>query len=219
MAGVREVKSATYFRSSIGGYFFDVVFRENYVFTNEITQHPVQSGAAINDHVYRKPTEITFDVAVSDCLGSVVKGQFDKLSSRSATALAIFFQLWSAALPLQINASVGGATVSYKDMVIKTLSITRDKTTMNALRMTIMLQQVIRVNATTVALTETSTVTDTTPPAASSDPHTTGATTGGRVAATTVQSSTPYAPTSVATYFEGLVDFWTTGKGAWWAGK
>lgn len=175
-----------YLRSSIGGYFFDVVFRENYLFTNEITQHPVQSGAAISDHVYHQPMSITFDVGVSDCLGSVVKGQFDKLGSRSATAFAIFQKLWLSGVPLKVNTSINGVLLSFSDTVIKTINVTRDKTTHTVLRMTITLQQVIKATATTVGIQSQNQVANSVPdnfigPMLPEDHQVVGQTNGGTV--------------------------------------
>jgi hypothetical protein len=159
--------SYAFLKSDIGGYFFDVIFREEHNYTNEITQNPVQSGAAVNDHVYQQPVTLNFDVGVSDCLGSIVEGQFDGFESRGATALAIFQLLWRMALPLVVNEMFNGTVIQYTDMVVKTLRVVRDRSTHTALKMTIGLQQVIKSVATTVAIS---------PTGESSDPQTTGET-------------------------------------------
>jgi hypothetical protein len=175
------VAAKAYMRSSIGGYVFDAVFHENYKHENAITKNPVQSGAAVTDHVFRQPTEISFDVGVSDCMNSVIPGQFEKLPSRAATAYMIFFGLWQTALPLDIVSNIDGVSVKYSDMVIKTITRINDRTTHAATRMTINLQQVIRSTAKTVGLSAVQSSGN----ANSADPQTTNRTNDGKASADT----------------------------------
>jgi hypothetical protein len=139
--------SLVYLKSSIGGYFFDAIFSEDYVFETVITQHPVQSGANVNDHLYQQPATITFDVGVSNCLGSIVKGQFDGLKVRTASAFAIFQMLQKIAPQIEVDAVIDGVIFPFFPMVIKSLKIRRDKSTQNALRMTVVMQQIILADA------------------------------------------------------------------------
>jgi len=141
-----------YIKSTIGGYMFDVIFKENYQFDNQITQNPVQSGASINDHVYQQPIVITFDVGTSDCLASTVSGQFSTLNSRSASAFQVLHSLWQNATVLQIDSCVSGAVFSWKNMIIRSLSITRDKTTHHAIKATVTMQQIIVTDAVDVGI-------------------------------------------------------------------
>jgi hypothetical protein len=185
-----DVAGKVLLRSSVGGYFFDAVFHEDYVHTNEITRHPVLSGAAVSDHVYHQPVEISFDVGMSDCMQSFVAGQFDKLPSRAATAFAIFYGLYLTALPLQVNANIDGYIISYKDMVIKSISRINDRTTHTGTRMTIKLQQVIRTTATTIGLSVVTSSTGS--DGKSSDPQVTDQTVGGKVSPFTSDTVTEF---------------------------
>jgi hypothetical protein len=142
-----------YLKSLIGGYFFDVIFSEDYVFETVVTQHPVQSGANVNDHVYQQPATITFDVGVSNCLGSIVKGQFDGLKVRTASAFAIFQMLQKTAPQIEVDAVINGVIFPFFPMVIKSLKIRRDKSTQNALRMTVVMQQIILTDAVSQEIT------------------------------------------------------------------
>jgi len=142
----------TYFKTSIGGYFFDVTFNENYTFENQITPHPVQSGANINDHVYQQPVQISFDIGMSDCLKSYKTGQFTGASSRSAAAFQILYKLWKNATPLEIDSNINGSVIKYYNMLVKNIAVTKDKTTHNAIKATVSLQQIIVTNAVSVSV-------------------------------------------------------------------
>jgi hypothetical protein len=95
-------------KSTMGGYMFDVIFKESYQFENTITQNPVQSGASINDHVYSQPVGISFDVGMSDCLTSGIDGQFTTQPSRSASAFQILYNLWKSATVMTVSTYLNG---------------------------------------------------------------------------------------------------------------
>lgn len=141
-------------------YFLDVTFRETHSFTNQITQNPVQTGAAINDHVYQQPCTFTWDVGVSDCLGAAGKGE-----STSVSAFAVLESLWRTADALTVTTEF----CQYTSMIIKSFVVNRDKTSMYALRATVTFQQVIVTNAVTISVSQKTTA----------DPQATGQTNSG----------------------------------------
>ena len=155
-----SIKSPTY-----GTYIFDVTFKESHSFTNAITQNPVQSGANVSDHVYQQPILFTWDVGVSDCLASVIRGQFSSASKRSVSAFQVLQELWKTAEALTVTT----AFATYDNMVIKSFVAIRDKTTMTAMRATVVLQQIIVTNATSISVSAKTT----------SFPQTTGETNSG----------------------------------------
>lgn len=53
----------------LGGITFDVTVEESHEDTLEITEHPVEQGAAINDHAFIKPPTVTIRAGASDCSG------------------------------------------------------------------------------------------------------------------------------------------------------
>lgn len=168
--------SLAYFKTSIGGYFFDVTFSENHDFENTITQFPVQSGASINDNAYNNPVTLTLVIGVSDVLSNVQPGQFSSNPSRSISAFNVLQNLWQTKQQMDIYTSL----CSYPNMIIKSLNITKDKTTMNALKATVILQQILVTNATVTQLAAVSgnpQVTDST----SSSAHTTPPTSLGEL--------------------------------------
>jgi hypothetical protein len=142
----------TYLKSTIGGYMFDVNFKENYKFENQITQNPVQSGASVSDHVFNQPVTMSFEVGVSDCLASVVSGQFSTLASRSASAFQILYDLWNKKTVLEVDNYMNGSVFKFSNMLIKSITVTRDKSTHHAIKATIDLQQIIVTNAVSVSV-------------------------------------------------------------------
>lgn len=51
----------------LGGLTFDVVVEESHEDSLQITEHPVEQGAAVNDHAYLKPPTLTIRAGSSDC--------------------------------------------------------------------------------------------------------------------------------------------------------
>lgn len=142
-------------------YFFDVTLRETHSFTNQITQNPVQTGAAINDHVYQQPYTFTWDVGVSDCM-STMKGAS---ASSSASAFNVLEVMWQTADILTITTEF----FTYKNMLIQSFVVTRDKTSMLAMRATVTFQEVIITDAVSISVSQKKTA----------DPNATGQTNGG----------------------------------------
>jgi hypothetical protein len=46
-------------RRSLGGLYPDVVVEESHDDALEITEHPVEQGASISDHAFKKPQTVT----------------------------------------------------------------------------------------------------------------------------------------------------------------
>jgi hypothetical protein len=127
---------------SIGGLVMDVTIEENHTDELEITEHPVEQGAAVTDHAYLKPASVTIKAGVSDS-GAVSRG--DKASVVMYEALR---KLQASREPFDI---VTGKRV-YHNMLIKSLSVPDDSTTANALIFTAELQQVILVSVKAVTI-------------------------------------------------------------------
>ena len=174
-------------KSSTSGitYFFDVTFRETHSFTNQITQNPVQTGAAINDHVYQQPYTFTWDVGVSDCLGAI-KGSS---SSSSASAFNVLETMWQKSDALTITTEF----FTYQNMVIKSFIVTRDKNSMYAMRATVTFQQIIVTDAVAIRVSQKTT----------SAPQTTKQTNAGVKATSTIDYKTSAYLTGAGGYGVG----------------
>ena len=83
------LEAMLYCKTNIAGYFFDGFMDIDVASELEVTENPVETGTAIADHSYVKPTEVTMQVIMSDVHQSLVPGQFTGGWSRSVTAYKI----------------------------------------------------------------------------------------------------------------------------------
>lgn len=128
---------------SIGGILMDVTVEESHTDELEITEHPVEQGAAVTDHAYVKPSTVTIKAGVSDASNKATAG--DK---RSAAVYNALLKLQGTREPFDV---VTGKRV-YKNMLIKSLAVTTDQTTENVLSVTAELQQIIIAHVNAVAV-------------------------------------------------------------------
>ena len=75
-AGTHEQGELVYCKTNIAGFFFDAVLNVSTEHTAVVTSHPVQTGANISDHMYLEPVQITMEIGMSDCMASMVRGQW-----------------------------------------------------------------------------------------------------------------------------------------------
>lgn len=135
--------------STYGTCSFDAIFKETPQFTTTLTQNPVQTGAAVNDHVYQQPITLTIEVGVSDVITSFSSSCFTS-GTRSLEAFAYFRKLWESAETL----TIGTEYYTYQNMVLKSFTPLKDKTTMTAMRATVVFQQIIVTQATEIGIAQ-----------------------------------------------------------------
>lgn len=117
---------------SIGGITADITIEEQERDELTITEHPVEQGAPIADHAYKRPSEVTIRAA-----WSATKHNLDSVIGTYNTLLS-----WQAALnPFQLFT---GKRV-YNDMLISSIAVTTDQSTEYVLMATITCRQIIRV--------------------------------------------------------------------------
>jgi hypothetical protein len=129
---------------SIGGLYMDVTIEEAHTDELEITEHPVEKGAAVTDHAYLKPAKLTIKAGVTDARAdNNVNG--DRLTVAMYEALR---KLQATREPFDV---VTGKRV-YGNMLIKSLGVVTDAATENVLMLSMELQQIIIVNVSVVAV-------------------------------------------------------------------
>lgn len=149
---------------SIGLIIPDVVVSEKHSDALEITEHPVEvptntgddsSGAGyIADHAYRRPSEVTMEVGFSgggsllDFLNTSAAGISLGLSPREVYQNLIDLQR------LRQPFDVVTGKRQYKNMLIRTLDVTTDKTSENVLMATLTLREVITTQTASVSVTD-----------------------------------------------------------------
>lgn len=140
---------------NLGGITFDVVLEESHEDGLEITEHPVEHGANINDHAWLKPATVTIRAGVSDMAGD----------GHSRDVYEQLQKLQASREPFSI---VTGKRL-YDDMLLETLTTVTDANTENALMVSAQCRQVI------IVYTQ---VTSVPPRARHASPGKTGGTTG-----------------------------------------
>jgi hypothetical protein len=119
-----------------------VTITENSNDALEITQQPVQQGATISDHAFKKPTTLSIQIRFQQ---SVLPG-FSLTSGFTAPqSLATTYQ---SLLSLQQSFTPVTCTTpkrTYGSMLISAIGVTTDKTTENVLAVNVSFQQIITV--------------------------------------------------------------------------
>ena len=115
---------------NFGGIMANVTLEETLVDELEITQHPVQSGATISDHAFKKPIRITVKALWSDNGGPL-----------NETYQALL-DLQASVIPFTV---VTGKR-SVDNMLFKSLAETNDRETENILSVTAVFEEVIIVD-------------------------------------------------------------------------
>lgn len=132
-----------------------------------ITEHPVEYGAAVADHVYMRPKEVVLRCGFSASPNSAgllnglvaavtgtIQGVSNLINGPDAdlntinTVYKRFLALQSKGQPFDVLTW----RRKYTNMLIKSLLVTTDKRTFLALDMTVTLQQVIIANTKTITL-------------------------------------------------------------------
>lgn len=146
---VDNEKQLIYIKTNIGGLFFDAVIREEHTTKIKMTEHPVQTGANIVDHAYMEPATLTMEVAMSDCMATMVRGKFTEGSTKSVSAYQALLSLQQARLPYQVHTRLN----LYKNMLIEEITAPDDYKTLHGMRCTIRLKElfVVEVSETTVS--------------------------------------------------------------------
>lgn len=120
----------------IGDFEASITIEENAQDDIEITQHPVQDGAVITDHAYKKPVTLTIRAQYSPLMtGTPVDEMYRRL-----------LDLQNQRIPMDV---VTGKRL-YTNMLIKSLSETTDRETSMVLNVTATLQEVIVTTVVTV---------------------------------------------------------------------
>ncbi|MDE9483692.1 hypothetical protein KKJ30_18555 [Xenorhabdus bovienii] len=137
-----------------------VVISEKHMDSTEITEHPVQRGATISDHAYDKPSEVTMEIGFAGG-GSLIDG-FDTSKIKlfdldtGATLGKSPKEVYEQLLKLKASKEPFDVTTGkrqYKNMLIRAIEVTTDKTSENVLMVTLTLREVIIVETQTAPVT------------------------------------------------------------------
>lgn len=133
-------------------YFFDAVFNTQHESQRQITEHPVQWGAAITDHSYQLPAYVNLQIGMSDSMDQfTTDNSYSYLSTigkgKSVNAYEAFFQLQEMGAPLTLVTRLK----RYTNMLIQGINTNDDSTTANALKCTITFKEIFIGQTSTIA--------------------------------------------------------------------
>lgn len=120
-----------------------VVVSEKHSDTLEITEHPVETGAAISDHAYKRPSEVVMEVGFAG--GGSLLDFASNLTSTSLLGLSPreyyeqLLNLQADRVPFDV---VTGKRI-YKNMLLRAMEVTTDKATENVLSAVLTMREVI----------------------------------------------------------------------------
>ncbi|VVD29155.1 conserved protein of unknown function [Paraburkholderia dioscoreae] len=121
---------------SIAGIVPDVSVEEAHHDELTITDHPVEQGASVSDHAYKNPADVTcrYGWSNSSSVGSLFAGDVNAVYQQ-------LLDLQASRVPFDL---VTGKR-SYCNMLIKSLSVTTDPATEDALMVSATMRQIIIV--------------------------------------------------------------------------
>jgi hypothetical protein len=131
---------------SIGGIMMDVTIEEQGIDELTITQHPVETGAAITDHAYKNPAKLSIRCGASNS------------SRQSGGDEGYVTEVYQKLLDLQATRqpfNIVTGKRNYKNMLFLSIGITTDQTSEAALIVTASFQEIIIVSTTTTAVGDT----------------------------------------------------------------
>lgn len=132
-------------KRTIMGLFADVTIEEQHNDELNITEHPVETGSPVSDHAYMNPPEVTIKLGWSESAGKLNSLLGNSFIAGTPSLIGVY----EALLTLQRNAVrlvVMTGKRLYVDMLIKSLKVTTDMESENALFVTMTLKQVVITN-------------------------------------------------------------------------
>lgn len=123
---------------TIDGYVIDAAPTEEHEFPNEVTEHPVEEGANVADHVIILPDVVTIEGVVSDTPIAPTSLQRTPNALPSDQALVLLKGLRDSRRLTTIQTSLR----VFQDVVLENLNVPRDARTGEALRFTATFRQV-----------------------------------------------------------------------------
>lgn len=117
-------------KSKLGELVIDAFLKETHSFSSEITEHPIESGSAIVDHIYNQPFSLSIDGIISNTPMSLVGlTAFDSatryLEGDSNDFATIAFEKIEEMFAKRTPISIATSLKIYHKMVLESLSIER----------------------------------------------------------------------------------------------
>jgi len=121
----------------------DATLKVDHSRTLTVTEHAVESGSSVADHSYLDPASVTLEMGMSDSGTERRSG-----GNRSINAFKALQNLQATRQPF----TVATRLATYPNMLIVSLGASDDYTTANALKATVILQEIRIVKTSTVLI-------------------------------------------------------------------
>lgn len=149
MSGIRDVISFFYPepKARLGEIVVDAFLNETHTFSSEITEHPIESGGTVVDHIHEMPFCLSIDGIISNtpmslvgltAYDSAVRFFKDESNDFALMAFAKIEELFHKREPITIATSLK----NYDNMVLENLSIERGGGAQESLRFSCTAQQI-----------------------------------------------------------------------------
>lgn len=151
-------------KRSIGSFSAYVVLEEQHRDELEITEHPVEQGASIADHAFKRPAEVTIhcgwsnspvDQSFFSSLKALVNTPNLVQSMLQGNSESQVKEIYSKLLELQQSrqlVDIYTGKRAYKNMLLRSISTATDRQTENSLMVTVVARQVIIVQTQVVTV-------------------------------------------------------------------
>lgn len=138
-------------RWNLNGYLFDAWLEMTHNSSLTITEHPVQTGAAITDHSYINPRKFMFKLGITDVARAINAAGAKSIGAsptRTFNAFEILRNLQYSRRPLYLVSKYG----LFQNILIEDIDIPDDWTTQKALKATVTLKEIILANVSTITV-------------------------------------------------------------------
>ncbi|GAA7770997.1 hypothetical protein RN01_29860 [Cupriavidus sp. SHE] len=145
---------------TIGPVTIGVMVEEGHLDELQITEHPVEKGAEINDHAFKRQPEVTLKCGWSNSDMKALAGTLESIFEGGILPTSDYVgQVYSQLLALQETRQPFDVVTSlrmYTDMLFKSLAVVKDQKTGQALNVTATLKQIriVQTKATTLPARE-----------------------------------------------------------------
>ncbi len=140
-------------------YFFDATLRVDHTQEAVGTEHPVQVGTAIIDHIYLRAPRVVLEIGISDAMQSYSSGQYSGGSSRSVSAYQTFKQIQAARVPITLATRLD----SYQNMWVEVTRATETSATFSSLRAILSFRQILSAQVASSTVSSRPDTTNSTP--------------------------------------------------------
>lgn len=128
---------------NIGGFIADVTVEERHTDRLEITKHPVEQGAAVTDHSYKQPAQVTILAGWSNSSPEAL--------GNPGYVIGLYNSFLALQASRQLITVVTGKRL-YQSMLIASLLLTTDQEHENAMLLTVECQELIIATTQTVSV-------------------------------------------------------------------